>query len=184
MAGRLVADRAVDSVMPKFLYSDFYLEELDGRTPPPVHERFKEMIRYLESVAPEGRLPGRQHIDPADLLEVLSLINLMDVEREGETLRFRYRLVGGDQTQAAGRDITGLTVEEAVRPELVQRINANMNKVVATRCPVYDRFPMPHPNREFIDSQRMYYPLAADGETVSMLLVLSGYDSAILEATG
>jgi hypothetical protein len=37
---------------------------------------------------------------------------------------------------------------------------------------------MPHPNREFIDSQRMYYPLAKDGKTVDMLLILNGYDSS------
>jgi len=163
--------------MPDFLYSDFYLTELDGAEPPAVHARFVEMIAYMARMAPDGGLPGRQHIDPCDFPKLLSLINLMDVERKGADVRFRYRLVGEDQTRAAGRNITGMVVEEAVEPRLVPRINANMRKVLTTRMPVYDRFPMPHPDRQFIDSQRMYYPLASDGETVDMILTLSGYDA-------
>lgn len=170
--------------MADFLYSDFYLEDLDGAAPPPVHPRFDEMCRYLDRVAPEGRLPGRKHIDPCDFPQVLSLVNLVDVERDGEALRFRYRLVGEAQSNAAGRDITGMTVEEAVVPALVTRITGNMRKALETRLPVYDRFPMPHPDRQFIDSQRMYYPLATDGETVDMLLTLSGYETHRLEAAG
>jgi PAS domain len=163
--------------MADFLYSDFFLTELEGAEPPPVHARFVEMIDYLASIAPAGRLPGRQHIDPCDFPKLLTLINLMDVERKGQDVRFRYRLVGEDQTQAAGRNITGKVVEEAVVPALVPRINGNMAKVLTTRMAVYDRFPMPHPDRQFIDSQRMYYPLASDGETVDVILTLSGYDT-------
>ncbi|GAB4391933.1 MAG: hypothetical protein Tsb0032_05640 [Kiloniellaceae bacterium] len=169
--------------MPEYLLSDFYLEDLDGREPPAIHERYFEMLRYLEKVAPEGRLPGRQHIDPLDFRQVITLVNLVDVERDGEDLCFRYRLVGERQTRAARRDITGLAVEEAVVPEVVPRIMANMRKVLETRQPVYDRFPMPHPDRQFIDSQRMYFPLASDGESIDMLLILNGYDSLPLEAT-
>ena len=167
----------------RFLYSEFYLKEHGGETPPDVHPRFTDMIGYLASVAPEGRLPGRQHVDPCALRDVLALVNIVDVERDGQEMRFRFRLVGGRQTEAAGRSITGLTVEEAVVPEVAPRIVANMRQVVEARLPLYDRFPMPHPDRHFIDSQRMYYPLASDGETVDKILILNGYDSAALRAT-
>lgn len=163
--------------MTDFLYSDYYLKELGERDPPPLHSRFHDMIGYLDSRAPKEGLPGRQHIDPCDLRAVITLVNLVDVERVEGRLRFRYRLVGERQRQAAGRRITGLTVEEAVIPALVPRINANMTLAVTERLPVYDSFPMPHPDRQFIDSQRMYYPLAGDGETVDALLILNGYDS-------
>lgn len=163
--------------MTAFLYSRFYLAELAGDAPPAVHPRFTEMIAYLRRVVPESRLPGRQHIDPCDFPKILRLVNLIDVERSGAEVHFRYRLMGETQTLNAGRDITGKLVEEAIAPPLAARINANMMLVLETRMPVYDRFPMPHPDREFIDSQRMYYPLAKDGETIDMLLILNGYDS-------
>ena len=97
--------------MRDFLYSDFYLEDLDGQEAPPLHARFTEMMGYMAKVAPDGCLPGRQHIDPCDFPKLLRLINLVDVERESEEVRFRFRLVGEDQTRAAGRNITGLLVE-------------------------------------------------------------------------
>jgi hypothetical protein len=34
---------------------------------------------------------------------------------------------------------------------------------------------MPHPARDFIDSERVYYPLASDGESVDMILILNSY---------
>ena len=170
--------------MSWYCYSDYYLSELSGRAPMEPHERFPEMNRYLRSVAPESRLPGRQHIDPLDFRSVISLVNLMDVDRSGESPRFRYRLVGEAQTRNVGQELTGLYLEEAVVPELLARVQANMSKAVGTRQPVFDSFPIPHPDRHFIVAQRMYFPLAADGETVDMLLVLHGYDGEQVKATG
>jgi len=170
--------------MTWYCYSDHYLSELTDRTPIEPHERFPEMARYLRSVAPDSKLPGRQHIDPLDFRSVISLVNLMDVDRSGRSPRFRYRLVGEGQARNVGRELTGLYLEEAVVPELLARVHDNMSKAVVTRQPVFDSFPIPHPDRHFIVAQRMYFPLAADGETVDMLLVLHGYDAAQAKATG
>lgn len=171
--------------MSEILYSDDYITELRGRRPPPLHPRFLEMMRYLESVAPEGLLPGRQHIDPLDFRQVLTLVNLVDVERDDSGgLRFRYRLVGQEQTLRSGREITGQLVEDAVLPALRPRVEANMRKAVVSGLPVFDSFPMPHPDREFIVSQRAYYPLAGDGSTVDMLLILHDYDPAPAASAG
>ncbi len=115
--------------MTDFAFSDFLLEDLGGAEPPAIHPRFSEMARYLEAVAPKGRLPGRQHIDPCDFPRLLGLINLVDVERAEGRMRIRFRLVGEVQTRAAGRNITGLVVEDAVVPALVARITGNMKAI-------------------------------------------------------
>lgn len=162
--------------MSWYCYSDHYLNESAGKSPMEPHQRFLDMRRYLDSVASPGKLPGRQHIDPLDFRGVLSLVNLMDVDRSGGTPRFRYRLVGETQTRHVRRELTGLYLEEVVVPELLPRVQANMSKALSARQAVFDSFPMPHPDRHFIVAQRMYFPLAADGETVDMLLVLHGYD--------
>jgi hypothetical protein len=162
--------------LPDFIYSDFLLEELGGTAPKQVRARFLDMIRYLKGVAPEGRLPGRQHIDPVDFWHVIRLVNLVDVERSSDGVQFRFRLVGEEQTRLGRRDVTGRLVEDAVIPELAPRIIANMNKVLATGSAVYDSFPMPHPNRQFIPSQRMYYPLAKDGGVIDKILILNDYE--------
>ena len=140
-----------------------------------LHPCFAWMRDYLGGVAPPGKLPGRRHIDPVDFRTVLGLVSLAEVRREADRLRFRFRLVGTTQTSLAGREITGRWIEEAVVPELAPRILANMTAAVERKRPVYDRFPMPYPGRKFIDTERIYFPLAADGETVDMLLILNGY---------
>jgi hypothetical protein len=147
--------------------TDAELEALDPR--------FRWMHAYLRSIAPAGRLPGRQHIDPPAFGRLLPFINLVDVERQGDDVRFRFRLVGTAQTIVAGREVSGRYVEEAVLPEYVYRIRANMALATARGAPVHDSFAMPHPGREFIETERVYFPLASDGVTVDMLLILNGY---------
>jgi hypothetical protein len=146
--------------------------DADFRT---IEPKYQVLYDLLVAKAPLGRLPGRRHFDPVDVPQLLASINLVDVVAEGGRRRFRYRLHGTRQTELAGRDVTGLFVEDAVTTPFVGRINRNMRLACTTRRPVYDRFPMPHPERESIDSERVYYPLAADGETVDMLLILNGY---------
>jgi hypothetical protein len=136
---------------------------------------FARMRDFLARAAPPGRLPGRQHISPTELREFLPFISLVDVVRTGIVLRFRFRLVGTTQTEMAGREVTGRFIEDAVLADFVDRVNRNMRTVVERKQAVYDRFPMPHPNRTNIDTERLYFPLAADGVTVDMLLVLHRY---------
>jgi len=137
--------------------------------------QFTRMRDYLAGVAPPGKLPGRQHIDPLAIRALLSFTNLVDIERKDGNIRFRFRLIGTLQSTAAGREISGQYLEDAVLPEYLERIRGNMMAALETREAVYDRFGMPHPGRDFIDTERVYFPLARDGETVDMLLILNGY---------
>jgi hypothetical protein len=137
--------------------------------------QFARMRDYLAGVAPPGKLPGRQHIDPLAIRALLSFTNLVDVERKDGNIRFRFRLIGTLQSTAAGREISGKYLEDAVLPEYLERIRGNMMAVLETREAVYDRFGMPHPDRDFIDTERVYFPLARDGENVDMLLILNAY---------
>ncbi|MFN4166356.1 MAG: hypothetical protein ACK4GK_17405 [Ferrovibrio sp.] len=140
-----------------------------------IHPRFRWMRDYLLQVAPPGKLPGRQHLEPVIFKRLLPFINLVDVDAVDGGLRFRYRLVGTLQTKIAGREITGLYLEDAVLPLFVERIRNNMTACAEQREAIYDAFAMPHPDRDFIRTERVYYPLARDGEAVDMLLILNGY---------
>ena len=141
-----------------------------------LHSRFSLVCDYLARIAPAGKLPGRQHFDPLAVgPRIIPFINLVDVIRDEPGLRFRFRLVGSRQSDIAGREITGKLVEDAVLPEFVDRIKSNMRAVVQSKTPVYDAFPMPHPKRDFIRTERIYFPLASDGELVDMILIVNGY---------
>lgn len=135
--------------------------------------KYTWMRDYLRASNPDG-LASKRDVDPTEFPEHMPFINLVDVLYE-DRIRFKFRLVGGEQNRRAGRFIAGQYIEDAVITDFVDRIRANMLACVETREPVYDRFPMPHPDRSFVDSERVYYPLAADGRTVDTLLILNGY---------
>ncbi len=144
-----------------------------------LHPRFAWMRDYLESLAPAGKLPSRRQLDPLDLRALLPFIVLVDVHRSGSgsgsEREFRYRLMGSRHVEAIGHNFTGVTVQDASAPAYLERVLSNMNFVVDTAKAFYDRFPMPFRDREFMDSERVYFPLADDGETVDVILVLNGY---------
>ncbi len=140
-----------------------------------LHPWYRAVRDYLASLAPAGKIASRNDLDPCWFRSTLRFVNLVDVIHSAEGPRFRFRLVGTRQTELARREITGLFIEDAVLPDYVERIAANMRAVMRTKAPVYDRFPMPHPEREFIDSERVYFPLASDGENVDMILVACNY---------
>ena len=141
--------------------------------------RFRWMRDYLARVAPPGRLPGRQHIDPIDMRIALSYITLVDVVMRGIQRRFRFRLVGTEQVRVSRRDMTGWFVDEAVTPELCERILGNLCSVMQERTAIYDQFPIPFPGYDFLHSQRVYFPLAGNGHDVDMILVLADYRSGL-----
>ncbi len=137
--------------------------------------RFKEVQDYLAAKARPGLLPRRSDFDPVDLSHLLGFFNLASVIRGGARLRFRFDLVGTKQCAVSGRDVTGRFVEDAVIAEAVEMVNHNFTLAVETRKPVYSRFNMPQPGFDFIDSERVYYPLAEDGVEVDRFLILYHY---------
>jgi len=134
------------------------------------HPRFLQLERYLASKAPAGGIPGRQDIDPVELKSILSYINLFDVVRDEDRMRFRFRLVGSAQSEALGRDCTGRFIDEIFPGRSAEPIEAVMRHVVDTRVPHYDEFAAPFPERKHVHFQRALFPLAGDGYTVDMLI--------------
>src|SRR5690242_12897874 len=59
------------------------------------HPRFRRLADYLASKAPNGKLPGRQHIEPLEIPDLLPWIMLIEViaHMDAEP-RYRIRLVG------------------------------------------------------------------------------------------
>ena len=134
--------------------------------------RFHTFFDYWCSKAPEGKLPGRQHIDPSELRALLPNILIYDVVRVDGRYRFRYRLWGSFVTQLVGADFTGKFIEDAAEPERHADINSVLSAIVTSRQPHFWQQPVPVPNRDFIAYQRLALPLARDGETVDMLFCL------------
>src|SRR5260370_36208614 len=90
---------------------------------PPVARFFD----YWLSIAPAGRLPGRQHFDPLDIVALMPRVWILDVVREASGPRFCYRLVCTREVPPPQREGTGCLLREdrphpAERPGRVRRV--------------------------------------------------------------
>jgi hypothetical protein len=146
--------------------------------------RFAAMGNYLAGLTgasqPGRRMPRRADLDPCAFQDLLAFVNLIDVVVENDAVRFRFRLIGTAQSEAAQLDYVGRFVDEVVDPASRPRVLDDLARVVATCRPHYGRYGMPFPGRGFIDSERVFYPLSTDDRMVDGILALHHYPDLAL----
>ncbi|HVJ54366.1 MAG TPA: PAS domain-containing protein [Aliidongia sp.] len=133
----------------------------------------RRFYQYWLDIAPPGRLPGRQHVSPGDIVSLLPRVWMLDVVRA--PLRFRYRLVGTGEVATLGLDATGHWLDE-VHPESVTdpALNDRYRFMVETGRPTWRRGPVRwgHDKSHRLVENCMV-PLAADGRTVDIIFAFS-----------
>ncbi len=133
-------------------------------------------LRYWRSKKTGDLLPGRDAIDPLELPSVLPWLNLVDVIKDGNKYRFRHRLIGTGLVERFGRDSTGAWFDDIYDPEVARRHMAYLSEVVRDKRIDVARVPMPIPEKNFITYTRLVLPLASDGTTVDMIMVVLDFD--------
>ncbi len=137
------------------------------------HPKIERFYAYWLSVHPPTGLPGRQHIDPAAIPDLLPHVYMVDVLRE--PLRFRYRLVGTEYALRMGHDLTGRFLDEAHPgfPELVRQYVATVEQ----RQPHYRNGPVlfAAAQKDFRSIERLMVPMARNGVDVDMIFGLIVY---------
>jgi hypothetical protein len=140
------------------------------------HPLFRRLADYLAAKAPPGRLPGRQHIDPVEIPDLLPHVLLLDVLRAGRELRFLVRLAGTEVEAFHGRGLTGRYADEAFSGPRSAPVLASYSEIARTAAPGFRRSTVVTPGREHLAFERMMFPLARDGVTVDMLIGVFVYD--------
>jgi hypothetical protein len=142
------------------------------------HPKARQLFAYWLRIHPADRLPGRQHLQPAEIPELLPNLCLVEVHRE--PARFRYRLTGSFVDARHGRCLTGCWLDEIHAgtgggAALLQ----DYRQVVTARTACWRRGParvLPSPLSALVEALRL--PLASDGETIDMILEISLYFDA------
>jgi len=132
------------------------------------HPKLERVYQYWLQIHPPAGLPGRQHVDPADLTDLLPELYMIDVERN--PMRFRYRLVGTDFARNMGHDLTGRYLDE-VHPGFAEISKAYVRAVTEQR-PDYrnGHVLFAAAQRDYKRIERLLVPLARNGVDVDMLL--------------
>ncbi len=133
------------------------------------HDSIARLADYWVSICPDQGMPGREHFDPVDIPGILPYIVLTDVEHA--PLRFRFRLIGTAVVDAINEDLTGRYFDEAVDNYQNSEFYVSRREVVETGSPHYYIGDPPADWSDVFSSQeRIYLPLASDGQSVDMIL--------------
>ena len=117
-------------------------------------------------------MPRRADIDPIEIPKLLPDVMLVDVLPQG---RYRYRLIGTENTQAQGMNATGRYLDEVLPgPEYAAHVIALYNECVGSRRALYSEclFMSPRQGAPERRTKVLFLPLAEDGETVNMVFVM------------
>jgi hypothetical protein len=129
----------------------------------------RSAYRYGQTKCEGSHLPRRRDIDPIDIPKVLPHVSL--VERDPDSGRMWYRLIGTALVDCLGFDCTGRYLDE-VYPEF----NASPSKhfrddVFRTGQPSHR---LGHPSirfaQDFAAIERLYLPLASDRVHVNVVM--------------
>jgi PAS domain len=147
--------------------------------PPGAHPKIVQLHDYWRHAVPPGSgLPGRKHIDPTEIPTLLEHLWLLDVV--GAPPRFRYRLRGGAAQRVGLPGHVGDFMDQFFKGGPTDERLDHLRFVVAARQPKWFRGePRLKHKTEIAELERLHLPLAADGQTVDMILCLTVYYSFI-----
>jgi hypothetical protein len=119
-------------------------------------------------------MPARGDFSLADLKFTLGNLCFLDIVREGERTRYRVRLQGGVLDELYPR-MTGLFIDEVVSTHFAQKWAVQWTPAIehrtAMRCVARVEFR----ERRWFVAETLYAPLADDGETPNVLMVVVHY---------
>ena len=143
-----------------------------GNVPDDCHPDVQWLLGYWQSKRSNRPLPGRQHIDPVELGRLLANIWVVDVQRA--PLRYRYRVAGTLIVAYLGQEPTGEWLDVVIPHFAETHTCRDLKIVVADRVPRWRRGP-PSLRRDlsFKTLEQLSLPLAGDGQTVDMVLILT-----------
>lgn len=95
-------------------------------------KELKDFFQFWKNLVEQYEYPSREDFSPQDIMEHLSLVSMVDVEKD--TNRFKVRLCGSGITERIGWEATGQFLDEMENTEdLLERYNW----VVENKKPYY-----------------------------------------------
>ena len=123
----------------------------------------RQLFRYWDEKCGRRTAPSRGDIDPAQMVEFLSNVFLIDVEEEPR--RYRVRLMGTVLVQWYGQDVTGRYVDE-----ITDQVLGALDELVMIWEPWLVSGQYKNINGRMMLYELLALPLSSDEATVNMIL--------------
>lgn len=137
--------------------------------------KLRTLVEYWHARCQDGRLPGRETINPCDLKLILPTMFIVDCPTRDDA-SWVYRLIGTHIVEQEGYDKTGRPVRDyftgsvwpLLRREYLQCMEEHRPMYRADTA--YNRL-----SRDTFDFERIFLPLASDGVHVDKIFGVVDY---------
>ncbi len=143
--------------------------ELDFETP-----QLTRAAALWEAKRGSRTMPARTDLTIRDLKFALPNLTFMDIVRGGEQLRFRVRMMGSVLDELVA-PVTGRFIDEVVPPHFAGKWLAQWMPAVDGRKLRRAAGRVEFAGRRWYVAESLYAPLASDGETPDILMVVAFY---------
>lgn len=138
--------------------------------PADCHGLIRRAVEYWLSIHPANGLPGRQHLDPSEIQDLLPNVRIVDVK--GELPRFDIGRVGQEHRAFFHPDGVASRRREPFADFLEVPEISPFRTAVETGAPVWFRDGAAHPRKDERIAERVILPLSSNGRDVHMLFVV------------
>lgn len=144
------------------------------------HPQVVEMIDYWRRIRPgPGQLPSRLSFDPVEVPKLLPFTGLIDILREPE-IRLKVRLAGSKIVETLGSNLIGQYLDELVPNFAATLVAQDYFRVATDGIPVWYRGRQTSAiGKAFLPVERLFLPLATDGETPDAIVGMMIFGSQI-----
>ncbi len=118
-------------------------------------------------------MPARSDLTLRDLKTVLPNLAFIDIVRDGARTRFKVRLAGCALDSFISGTPTGHFIDEAVPSRFADKWSALWQPTITARTPTRTVGRVEFPNRRYYVSESLFAPLATDGETPDILMLVA-----------
>jgi hypothetical protein len=132
--------------------------------------RYAQLLSLWRTKAGDRNMPSRSDITPRDLKDILRHVLIFERISQNPS-RFRWRLVGTGLTDLSG-DVTGKTFEETIPPEHLARWVECGDLILDGGQPLRFLGRVHIQEREYLEAENLYVPLANDNGVPSFILGL------------
>jgi len=139
-------------------------------------ERLKRIYRYWWGKRGDRIAPHRSDLSPAEIPDLLPIVNLLDVT--WEPLTFRHRLVGTELVEWMQRDVTGKVVSEALYGRAAAVIIAGLTRIATEVKPYRRRSRLDWQERDWQAVESVELPLIDDSGRTVILLRAAAHSTA------
>jgi len=132
-----------------------------------VSDLIEQGLDYWDSKRRGRRMPARRDIEPAEILDLLPYVVLIDVERD--PIDFRYRLVGTAVAARIGHDRTGERFSALFQQSEGSEVWKTALRILEEKRPIVSRIAYVGFNRWIHNYRDISMPLSEDNDVVNMI---------------